>query len=551
MEQEEKQPEEIKYRDGKERVKFICNAGVYIFLLFFMVFYSFYAPEGYIRVATNKYLFFRKMSEITLRCMFPFVLLYYLIPSKAEKAGLAGRWESFIKNISATDLFVLLFVLVNCVSYICTDFPEEALWGTDGWYMGFIMQLVFAGIYFLMSRFYDGKIDLFIPFMLVTIVLFLWGLCNRFSVYPIEMEYSCPEYISSMGNINWFCGFWSVFFSMGTGLYIVTKETGVRFLALAHMLISLGLGVVEGSDSGFPAMGVVFLLFFFVAFQKTEYMKRFLESGIVFCCACQIMRLINMFWPDRMNLHSFLGDIMLGNLTLGMLTVLITVRLLLEAGDKRASGEEVVRKYKWLEYGIVGVIIGALVLYILLIVINTKYPGRIKLLANYSQFFLFDKNWGNGRKVTWGDGIFIFLSFPPIRKLFGAGPDCFAAYAYSIPELAVRLEREWVGQRLTNAHNECITILVNLGISGLAAFIGMFASSFIRLVKRAVREPVCYVFAASLLSYFIHNQFSFSQILNTPYIFMMLGLGESMLRRSRLKGNTSMVSVGTETEMEA
>ncbi len=126
--------------------------------------------------------------------------------------------------------------------------------------------------------------------------------------------------------------------------------------------------------------------------------------------------------------------------------------------------------------------------------------------------------------------IYKFMS--PIQKIFGVGQDCFAAFAYGIPDMAARLEAEWGNSRLTNAHNECLTYLVNIGILGLASFIGIFVSSFVRLVKKAEKEPLCYVFAASILSYFFHNQFSFSQIENIPFIFMMLGLGENLLRQN-------------------
>ena len=144
---------------------------------------------------------------------------------------------------------------------------------------------------------------------------------------------------------------------------------------------------------------------------------------------------------------------------------------------------------------------------------------------------MFDGHWGSAWGATWRDGFAIYQTFSFRERLFGVGQDCFAIHGYGIPELAARLKEEWPGSRLTNAHNECITHLVNVGIFGMLSFIGIFWSSFKRLLERAAKEPLCFVFAASVLSYFIHNQFSFAQVLNTPYIYMMLGLGESLMRR--------------------
>ena len=67
---------EIKKRQSVGNIlENLCHMGVYIFLFFFVVVYSFYAPEGYIQIATNKYLFFRKMCFITAGIMIPLVTL--------------------------------------------------------------------------------------------------------------------------------------------------------------------------------------------------------------------------------------------------------------------------------------------------------------------------------------------------------------------------------------------------------------------------------------------------------------------------------------------
>lgn len=173
---------------------------------------------------------------------------------------------------------------------------------------------------------------------------------------------------------------------------------------------------------------------------------------------------------------------------------------------------------------------GVLIVYLILLIYNTRAPGSLGALSKYT-IFLFDGHWGSARGATWRDGFAIYRTFSFRERLFGVGQDCFAIHGYGIPELAARLKEEWPGSRLTNAHNECITHLVNVGIFGMLSFIGIFWSSFKRLLERAAKEPLCFVFAASVLSYFIHNQFSFAQVLNTPYIYMMLGLGESLMRR--------------------
>ena len=152
-EEKECMAKEKKRLSVKDGMRLICSAGVCIFLFFLVCIYSFYAPEGYIQIATNKYLFFRKLCLITAGVMTPFAVLYYILPS-GKKQG-----QNVPEKISVTDLFMFLYLCLNIVSYYFTQYREEALWGTDGWYMGFAMQLFFIGIYFFISRFYDGRIN--------------------------------------------------------------------------------------------------------------------------------------------------------------------------------------------------------------------------------------------------------------------------------------------------------------------------------------------------------------------------------------------------------
>ncbi len=539
---------EIKKRQSVGNIlENLCHMGVYIFLFFFVVVYSFYVPEGYIQIATNKYLFFRKMCFITAGIMIPLVTLSYMVLLPEKSA------QKISRQFSLTDTFVFLFLLVNLISFYFTQYREEAIWGTSGWYMGLAMHGFFIGIYFMMSRLYDGKIDVLPIFMVVVSVIFLWGLLNRFSIYPVDMQYDNVSFISSMGNINWFCGFWSVFFVIGVVLYVVTEKKGLRIFSGIYSVLALGLGVVEGSDSAFISMGVVFYFLFLVSFRKTEYMKRWLEEGMFYCIACQAMRVVASFGPEDptqvnegwmgLNLAGPVVEMMLGNLTLAALVLLGILRVLLGQKDRKYQKEirmnveaaeygetELVQEWRWLKYGVIGVTAAVAAIYLTLLIINTKTPGILGPLSKY-RILLFDGNWGSNRGATWRDGLLIYGTLSWRERLFGVGQDCFSIYGYSVPELEARFIEEWPNSRLTNAHNECITYLVNVGIFGMLSFIGIFYSSVRRLIEGAKKEPVCYVFAASLLSYFFHNQFSFSQVLNIPYIFMMLGLAESVLRR--------------------
>lgn len=87
--------------------------------------------------------------------------------------------------------------------------------------------------------------------------------------------------------------------------------------------------------------------------------------------------------------------------------------------------------------------------------------------------------------------------------------------------------------RLTNAHSEPITLLVNIGMLGVVCYIGIMATGFVRFLRGAGRQPVLYLCAVSVLTYIAHNLVSFQQVLNTPFIFIILGIGEKYYAGTR------------------
>lgn len=528
-------------------IKQLLQAGVGLYLVLLVVFYALYFVNGYEQLATHKFELLKFMSLCFGGVMVPFAVIYgilHLVSIMVHKESLAKKSfaERFLYEISLTDAAVIDYACVLVLSYFLSQYKEEALWGTAGWYMGLGTQLIMVCIYFFVSRFFEAdKVQDFLYFIgIISFLLMAWGLLNRFSVYPIEMEYSQPTYISSMGNINWFCGYYSVFFCIGAVLYFISNDIWVRLLGIGHALIAFGLGAVEGSDSAFLSLGIFFFILFLLSFEETEKMKRFLELVMVYGLSCQALSIMNKYFPGCMNLENVTINFMLGKATLLLLFIVLGIRLIVEVQDKKQgiTNKNWIRKYVKIRTGMVILLFLVAAILVLLLIKNTKNPGSIGFLSKY-KVFCFDAKWGSNRATTWRDGLLIFETMTPLQKVFGVGPDCFAIYAYDQPHIAEMIDMQFAGNRLTNAHNEMITLLVNVGVWGLLTFCIGFFSSVVRLVKRLPKNPLALIFIISICSYLVHNQFSFQQILNTPYIYMMLGLAECMMRNIDKTGTST------------
>lgn len=513
-------------------LKYAGQTGNYILKIYFLILimiYPFYMQDGYREIGAVKYFFFRKLSLLVMGAMAPVVIIIFLCSRKQEHKNKPVL--EHCRRPSVTDMLAYGYLLTVLISYLFTDFRGEAFWGSDGWYMGLISQLTFIFIYFMFSRYFRWNNDMLYVVLGSSGLVFLLGILNRYSIYPIPIPVTAPGFISTLGNINWFCGYWSVFAPLGIMFYWKSREGWQRFAAGVYSAICFVSGMTQGSRSAYLALAGIFVLLFYLSFQENQKMYRFLEICGLFALSGQIARLLRYLPGFTMNYEDELGSIFTDTgLTLYIGAAIFALYLLFHYLTEH-KGCMIVR-YKLMRQCVMAMIVTVLLVYVFLTLVNTCIPGGIAGLAD-KQVFLFNDKWGNSRGITWICGLLAYRNMNPIQKLVGVGSDCFAEYVYRIPELAERIYMAFGDSRLTNAHNEWITVLVNQGAIGVVCYAGIFISAFIRFLRKAPEHTLLYLCAASVLVYMIHNVVSFQQVLNTPFVFLIIGIGEGILREGR------------------
>lgn len=503
------------------------------------VIYPFYAPGGYVHIGEVKYVFFRNVTLVTIAAMILAVLVSVL------KERSAGRLVEHYRNMSVTDWFAYGYFVVIMLSYLCSPYKEDALWGAEGWHMGAALQMIFILLYFFVSRFFLCNRRWLLIWLAAAGGVFLLGILNRYSVYPIAMEGQTETFISTLGNINWYCGYWSVIAPMGMTLYWCSEHRLVRTAAGIFSGVAVLAGVTQGSSSAYLVYMAVFAVLLIYSVQSNQRLHRFLELCMIFAVSCVVGRVMRYLPGLRYNYGnnnyptgSGITDLLLdGNAMLWLLTGVVLCYGLLRAAERlRGFRIEEHTYFKWSVTVVLVLAIGAMSVVLLTGSSVLEHEDGIDSTEVYSSAeIIFQENWGNGRGTAWNCGINAYRSMDAIHKTVGIGPDCFSDYVYEIPELAQMLINQFGNQRLTNAHNEWLTILVNTGWLGLFCYAGIFVVSLIRCGKRAKEQPLLYVCLMSLLAYTVHNIVSFQQILNTPYIFIVLGMGEGLVRELSIK----------------
>ena len=435
-----------------------------------------------------------------------------------------------------TDRFAAFYGIAVLLSYLFTNYREEALWGTASWRMGMWTQLGAVIVYFLISHMWQRKDWIMVLVLPVSAVVFFLGYMNKFGLLPVDPDYVNPSFISTIGNINWYCGYLvTILFG---GIYLLWRMgpemTWKKLLLMVYVAIGYASLATQGSSSGIVTFAVIMFLLFGMSVKDSVRMECFWQEMTLFSAACLItcaLRWLNVF-PREVILEG-ITDLLTFSIAGIFMTIMSGTILYLihRAREKQNYPEKMLHK---IYRGIAIAVPAILLLILLLTLINTLAGGAFTSNItdpNVTKWLTFNVSWGSARGATWAAGARCFWEADFLHKIFGVGPDCL--YAFLSNEGSTGLQTmiydRFGGNRLTNAHNEWLTILVDMGVLGLISYAGMMISairSMLRGGKDSVLVGACGI---CVLAYTVNNMFSFQQVMNISVVFVIMGIGGNML----------------------
>ena len=511
-----------------------------IYLLLIIVAMPFYyGNDGYGNIGSMKSSFLRSVSTYSsyiVGLLLGILFIFYIIISiQKRKYKDKISFKSIKSCISVTDIAAICYAIVVFISFIATNYREEALWGATQWYMGTFTQFIFIGTYFLISRFWQKKNWLVFLFIPVSGIAFLLGFLNRFGLNPLQMANAQPQFISTIGNINWYCCYLVTVLFGGVYLFLNNEKLKrwQKNVLISYLVIGFATLVTQGSSSGIMTLAVVIFVLLLLSTSNGKRMQDFWEIIMLLGVTCTVIMVIRLLFPEAITYIEGTTDLFtLSPLPVAMLVVSSGFWLWLKRVNQRNTYP--LKAIKNLAI-IVGVcVIGGVVVLAGFLFANTMWPGSIGPLSDLS-FFTFSPSWGSKRGATWIAGFMCFWEQGLSGKLIGVGPDCMSIYIKSDgSEALINLIKENFGDnRLTNAHNEWLTLLVNAGILGLISYATMMVSAIVRYIKRGATNIMVGACGIGIMAYSINNMVSFQQSMGTITVFIILGIGEAYARTSK------------------
>lgn len=504
-----------------------------ISLIAYFTIFPLYMHDGLTLLVTYKFKCLMAISKYSAIAIGVFVLVYF------ATWGMNSEEISQYKPLAKLDIYMLLFLLISTISYFASPykniginderdsfFYEGPLWGTKGWCIGLVLILIMVGMYFATSRFFKYTHLIWIPILIATMGIFVFGIFNRYGYYPVEIKGANPSFLSTIGNINWFAGYQSVLAPIFIGLFLASKKKPVKVLLGVCVYISNFLVLVNASDSIVFAFVAIMFVLFLLSLKSEEDMIKFCNVMLLFVAAEFTVILLESVFKVKRTMVGSIGEIFIkGPVPYILLVLFIALRFFFSLCKLNKAKYPNVIKEKGVKISLIAV--GAiLLLYVLLIVINTATKVALPIIGD-NKAFLFTEKWGSNRGATWMCGWLAFKDLKFVNKLIGVGPDMFYNAIYGSIDAHTLSIKIFSDQRLTNAHNELLTLLVNVGFLGVVSFIGMCVSAIKLFINAAKENKYMLMFLLSMIMYLANNVFSFEQITNTPFFFFVIAIGAS------------------------
>lgn len=532
--------------------QFLINGIIWIYMFLMLVVMPFYFTQGYVSIGIDKSNFMCRWSVRLGRLLLPILVIYCILKITVYfqkhvlvdlKSLTAGKLRTiFREHFSVTDIFAALFCCSLLISYMCSDYKEQAVWGAAGWYMGLIPQLIMLMAYFLISRVWIKSKRFFLLLFPASTVVFILGYLNRFNIYPIEMEAKNAFFISTIGNTNWYCGYLvSILFAAIAMIWLgVGNKRWQKGLIVLYAFIGFAGLVTQGSASGIFTLTVVLIVMFCLSGTDGKRMQNFWQITLILSAACMLTYIVRKLFPENINFQ----DVFVNLLTQSVLTIIMTLLSIMALGIVfywNKKGEYPVKASRCIVKIFVGALLTLSVIFVGLIIFNTLCPGKISVLEG-REVFTFSQRWGSSRGATWMAGVMCFLEQDVLHKLVGVGPDCMSGFLYrnGSAQLLELVRSRFGTATLTNAHNEWITVLVDMGLLGAVSYIGMMISAIVRYLKAGKKNGIAGACGLCLLAYTINNIFSFQQTMNITTIFIIWGVGEAYLRSCKTSSDVSV-----------
>ena len=489
---------------------------VYVYLVILFAGLPLYMQNKLVLIGNAKYLFFRN-TTLTLGAF----LVLAALGQRSRRGKIQGE------NWRRTDRFLVCYLLSAIMAYGISPCKEDTFLGYPGWYMGLLTQALLVGIYFAVSRYYDGSKSIWWIAGITAGIVTLIGLLNRLDIDALGAfrgmengEWNRTQLLSTIGNNNWYAGYLSVTAGISLSAAFMGKRH-VRVLGMFGSFLFFASAITSNSTTAILAACGLSLLLLLFSLRQRRQLLRALEILMLLPLSVFMIRMFLLLHLTGLVLA---GDVESALFFTPVWYVVFAVEM---TGYLLLRWREQQKRRDWLENGrifqIAGYMTIVLVLFMVLLgglLVAGNLSGSEKMLEA-----------SNGRLALWRVTFLTYGKEGILFQIFGMGSDSFYYALYQCGSDAM----DWINRGLldnnvySNAHNEWLTLLIQQGIIGVIAYGGIFFTALWNLRRSVTRDPQALAVFLGLTGYLICSLFTFQHVVSTPFAFALLGMARGVI----------------------
>lgn len=483
--------------------------------------------NAYFNILETKYITYCVMAITTMALMF----IYGMTSGRILEYFKNFNLKNTVKSLSVIDWAIIVFWIANVISWLCSEWRWEAFWGTSGRYNGVFLMTVYMVMYFLMTRFFVFKKWYLEAFLVVGLLVCLFGITDYFQMdllgFKVRVvDYQKNIYTSTFGNINTYTVYAAVV--LVVSMILFTQEDNFKKLLwyYANMIVASFALIMGCSDNAYLSLAVLFGLTPLYLFRSKKGISRYLISMATFFTVILCIDGINTVFADSVigidsAFNIIAGLSILPAIVIALWVAAAAVTYFVEKGKKNGASDEMGKGLFYLWIGVIVLVVGA----VAFAFYDATVAGNSERYGALASYVTFNDNWGTSRGYIWTRTMELWNTvMTPFQKVFGMGADTFKLL------MMTYYPARKVGGRMVvydSVHNEYLNYLVTIGVVGMVAYIVFLVSSVVTMCKRVKDHPEIAAVMFAITAYAVQALININLPVVMPIILQLLTMGLS------------------------
>lgn len=486
----------------------IGTYATYFYVAAMLVVFPIFYRENMLQLSTDKKVFFELFTVMYAICLLPGLFVWIADLIKKEKK-LEFRKDS---------IFIGVLLLAVVISTIFSPDRQTSMIGVSYRTVAADIFIYCAIIYFGIRKYgkYTGGVVW--SWIIGSVWVYVIGILCACGINYLHMQdgvKSKEVFLTPLGNTNFNATYVCILAPLAVVMYMICKDKTAKIIYGITACMGFVFAIFIKTESSVMALMAMFVILLYFAVENKEWFTRYIDAIGFYVLAFTIICLLLIVFKDHIYPFDGLNAFLLKwQVVLLMCVFYIALRLLLKWKEDEVRSILLTYRKQILR---VVLIIGIAALAVL-VVLNVFLKEVVA--GSALEILLLTKESFSNRGIIWGATLDMLKDSSPRQLLFGHGIGCYKAALQAHGKADIMYE---LGMTLNDPHNECLQMMMELGIVGVIGYFGLIIHTLVSVIRKWKDNELCIMIAAFIIVFLIQGLVNCYALTTFPLLFILLG----------------------------